>query len=85
MPSIVGVETIKIFFLLKVLVRALASWMGSPSFEASNGYASTSSRNKYLAGSERKPTAELPPVITSTPPGNSFDKTVLPESLDLGL
>jgi len=29
---------------------------------------------------ERNPTAELAPVSTSTPPGNSFDSTVLPES-----
>jgi len=27
----------------------------------------------------------LAPVITSTPPGNSFDRTVLPESRDRGL
>ena len=34
---------------------------------------------------ERSPTAELAPVKTKTPPGNSFIKTVLPLSLVLGL
>lgn len=34
---------------------------------------------------ERRPTAELAPVKTKTPPGNSFIKTVLPLSLVRGL
>jgi hypothetical protein len=34
---------------------------------------------------ERRPTALLAPVMTRTPPGNSFESTVLPESRDRGL
>ena len=34
---------------------------------------------------DRKPTALFAPVITSTPPGNSFERTVFPESRDRGL
>ena len=33
---------------------------------------------------ERRPTALFAPVITSTPPGNSFERTVLPESRERG-
>ncbi|GFR24139.1 hypothetical protein TNCT_412221 [Trichonephila clavata] len=75
----------RIFFRrVNVLVRAILRRTGSPSPPESPGYASTSSKKRYLTGIERKPTGLLAPVTTTVPPGNSLLCTVFPESLDLG-
>ena len=84
MPVIFGVDTRNTLRRANVRVRAIASVIGSPSPSTSPGYASTSSRNRYRAAIDRRPTALFAPVITSTPPGKSFERTVLPESRDRG-
>ena len=84
MPVIFGVETRNTLRRANVRVRASARLIGSPSPSTSPGYPSISSRNRYRAAIDRRPTAELAPVITSTPPGNSFARTVLPESRERG-
>ena len=76
--------------LANVAVRRIARSTGSPSsvpaapVDADGGYASTSSISRYRAGIDRKPTELLAPVTTSTPPGNSFARIVLPESRSRG-
>ena len=84
MPVIFGVDTRNTLRRAKVRVRAIARFTGSPSPSTSPGYPSISSRNRNRAAIERRPTAEFAPVITSTPPGNSFERTVFPESRDRG-
>ena len=85
-PSIVGVDTLKIFRRVKLLVRRTAKDVGSPSPSTSKGYASTSSKNKYRTGIERNPTEEFAPVICKipVPSANSFVCIVLPESRERG-
>jgi hypothetical protein len=50
---------------------------------ALDAYAKTQAADERAA-IERKPTAEFAPVMTRTPPGNSFARTVLPESRERG-
>ena len=77
---IVGVLVSRIFRRANVVARFSAKLTGSPSPSTSSGNASTSSRNTYRHGVDRNPVAELLPVSSSIPPGNSLLNIVLPQS-----
>ena len=72
-----------IFRRENVRVLARANDIGSPSEPTSPGYASTSSKNKYLIGFDLIGPGALDPTIAINPPLNSFNNVVFPESLDL--
>ena len=67
----------KILWLGKVRVRAIAKSIGEPSPSKSCGYASTSSKIKFRIGTDRNPAALLAPTISSRPPGKFFCVIVL--------
>lgn len=71
----------KILWLGKVRVRAIAKSIGEPSPSKSCGYASTSSKIKFRIGTDRNPAALLAPTISSRPPGKFFCVIVLLLSL----
>ena len=62
-PSIVGVDAMIILRFQNVVVRFVASAMGSPSVPAEAGYLSHSSTSNILIGLLAKPLAELAPTI----------------------
>ena len=72
----VGVETYIFFLFQKVLVRFSASFIGSPSVPALNGYRSTSSHKRIRIGRDASPAADCAPTMVICPPGNFLCKIV---------
>src|SRR6266403_629694 len=76
-----GEETSILFLFGKVLVRAQANLIGSPSVPADGANRSTSSKNKIGTGRNERPPGELAPAKERNPPENRFRKIVFCESL----